>query len=654
MKALLISIIVLGSIFLVCNPSYSQYNTKFEEEVFKLYKENSPSAYELLNAINYNEELYAKGKRQIDEHIKNLRSKNLHLKPLKKQIQTIYKTTHSKFFKKYNEKSFFNNIFENGNYNCVTASAFYALMFDEFNINYSIKETPTHIYIIADTSGLQTLIESTLPGTGVVNYNEKFKNDFVAYLNKNKIISDIEFENSTTDEFFREYYSKDKSINLMELAAIQYYNKGIFLMMDEKFSGAASYLRKALAIYPSNSIRYNHYTALQNALINDYNKKIYDGKLFGQLVQLSIEDSSLIQLMSNYFNNVSLELCINSPDMDRFKNFYQDILSQCSVENIPSEILHKYHYFKAYNYGVTGDYPLAFSEIKRAYLLNQNNLLVKELAQNLGAKHMFHESRYKKQIDSLEHYFEELPFLQENQLFQQQFVYYYMKVISECYMYNEPKEGYSYYNRFLQAIEKYSFKYYSEEHISIGLGSMAYYYAGNDNFSKALQIANKGLELAPESLRLKQVKAEIKDIKQMSKNYNSYNSNVSSQEIVYVNPNKSTSEDLKDKVYEHFPGKWKAVSIIIEDMEQALTKKESFEFDAEKNKDCTYTQNGKTEKGKWAYRMKSKCIYFVPNYDKDKYKVFRVKEVSDDEIIILPYKDQKTPSPYRYVLKPIK
>ena len=309
MKTLLISIIVLDIIFLACNPSYSQYNTKFEEEVFKLYKENSASAYDLLNAINYNEELYAKGKRQIDEHIKNLRSKNLHLKPLKKQIQTIYKITHSKFFKKYETEAFFNNIFENGNYNCVTASAFYALMFDEFNINYSIKETPTHIYIIADTSRLQTLIESTLPGTGVVSFNEKFKNDFVVYLNTNKIISDIEFKNSTTKELFRKFYSTDKTINLLELAAIQYYNKGIFLMLEEKFSGAVSYFKKALAIYPSNSISYNHYTALQNALVKDYNKKVYDGKLFGQLVQSSIEDSSLIQLMSDYFNNVSFELC---------------------------------------------------------------------------------------------------------------------------------------------------------------------------------------------------------------------------------------------------------------------------------------------------------------------------------------------------------
>lgn len=653
MRTLLIPILILVSIFVGCIPTYSQYSTKFEAETFRLCEADSASFYDLLNALNYNQELYAKGKIQIDRHIKNLKSKKIHLKPLKKQIKTIYKTTHSKFFKKYDEKAFFNNIFENGNYNCVTASALYALLFDEFNINYSIRETPTHIYIIADTLGLQTLIESTLPGTGVMNFNGKFKKDFIEYLNKNKIISDKEFRNSTTDELFRKHYSKDKNIGLKELAAIQYCNKGVFLMQEEKFSGAALYFKKALEIYPSNSIVYNHYAAVQNALAKDYNKKEYDGKLYGQIVKSSLVDSSLISLMTDYFNNISLELCVNSPDIERFNKFYMDILSQCSVEDVPVGILNKYHYCKAYNYGISGNYRFALSEIKKAYLLNQDNLLVKELAKELAVKHMFIERRYKNQIDSLEYYFEELPFLIENQLFQQRYVYYYMKVISDCYKFNEPEEGNRYYNKFFQALEKYSINNYSEDHIILGFGTMIYYCIMGKDFTKAMQVVEKGLELAPESLKLKYVKLEIERAKQrveqMAKNSNRLKSYINRQETIYVNLN----EDLKNKVYKHFPGKWKAVSIIIEDMEQELTKKESFEFVAKKNKNCTYTQNGKTENGKWAYRTKSKCIYFVPNYDKDKYKVFKVKEISGDKIVILPYKDQKRASPYKYVLKPI-
>ena len=82
---------------------------------------------------------------------------------------------------------------------------------------------------------MQTLIESTTPGNGTVAFNDKMKKEFVAYLHNNKIISDYEFNNNSTDELFKEHYSKDKSINKSQLAAIQYYNKGIFLMNDEKY-----------------------------------------------------------------------------------------------------------------------------------------------------------------------------------------------------------------------------------------------------------------------------------------------------------------------------------------------------------------------------------------------------------------------------------
>ena len=654
MKTPIKLIISLAILTLTYSNSYCQYNNNFEEDIFSHYEEKSADVFDLLNAVNYNEELYNKGKILIDEHIRELKSKNLQIKPLKKQIQTIYKTTHSKFFKKYETKALFNNIFENGSYNCVTATALYGIIFNAFDINYSIRETPTHVYIIADTLGLQTLIESTLPGSGVMTFNEKYKKDLVEYLNENKIISDLEFESTTTEELFKKYYSKDKTINIFELAALQYYNMGIFLMEEDKFSGAATYLKKAEIIYPSTAISYNRYAAIQNALANDYNKKSYDGNLFGQFINSDIKDSSLIRTVTDYFNNISLELCINSPDINRYDTFYGNILSQCAIEKIPAEIQLKHHYFKAYNYGITGNYPASLSQIKKAYILDEDNLMVKELARETGINHLFLETRFKNQIDSFEYYFAELPFLLSNSLFQQQYVYYYMKVISDCFLYDNPDEGIIYYDRFLKAFDNYNIENYSDEHIGICFTVVSAYYLENENYTKALQIIDKGFELAPESLRLKQIKAEIENVRQRAKNKQKNSSSNYDIPVVYMDQNFVTPDELNKNVNEYFPGKWKAVSIIIEDMEQDLTTKESFEFDAKKNKDCTYSTNGIKEIGKWAYRKNSKCIYFVPDSDKDKYKVFKVKEMSADKIIILPYKDQKKPSPYSYILKPIK
>lgn len=635
---------------------HSQHQTSFEKEAFERYSKDSIDAYDLLNAINFNQALYERGKKRIDEHINKLRAKKIQKKSLKKQIQTIYKITHAQFFRKYEMEAYFNNIFENGTYNCVTASALYALIFDAFDINYSIKETPSHVYLIADTSGQQTLIESTLPGSGVVTYNDKFKREFVEYLNTQKIISDDEFKTSTTQQLFKRYYTKDKSINLYQLAAIQYYNKGVFLMLDQKYSGAIIPLKKAASIYPSTNVNYNYYTSLKNALVIDYKEKTYDGQLFGQLIESSKKDSSMVELISGYFHNISLELCIQAPDINRYKTFYKDIQSETLLEDIPASIRYKYHYYLAYHNKVSDNLPIALSEIRKAYNVDRNNLLAQDLAKNIIGRNLAAEKSNKKRLDSLEKYFTEFPFLTKSKGFQHDYVLYYMKIISEGYMYEAPKEGEEYYVRFLRAMDRYNIQHFDEEHIVIGLGVMAGYYSEEkNNYTKALSIIDKAIQLVPESLKLKQIKKEIKQDQLAKARYKKYSAKSSSEiEIVYPSEREIRNKNLNDKVNEHFPGKWKATSIVIEDMEQKLNAKEVFQFIAKKNKDCTYIHNGKTEKGKWAYRIKSKCIYFVPDHDKDQYKVFRVKEVSENKLVIRPYKDQKTPSPYKYILKPIK
>lgn len=641
-------IFLLIFVFASTTFSYSQEDLTFEERILNNYKDSIPDVYDLLHTVNYDSKLHLEGKKKISSFIQELNNKGVQKKSLKKQIQTIYKKTHSNFFSKYDENAFFNDIFKNGNYNCVTASALYALIFDEFKINYSIRETPNHVYIIADTLGLQTLIESTLPGSGVMSFNAKYKKDYIEYLKDNKIISESEFQSETTEKLFKKYYTKDKSINKYELAAIQYYNKGIFLFNEEKYSGAAKNLAKALTIYPSNTIKYMHYAALQNALINDVKTKTFDGEIFGQIVKAAEEDESLQGLSKDYFNDVSHQLCIESPDIERYNTFFDNVTKVCPKEKIPSSILSKYHFYLAYNNGISSNYKKALEDVILAYNYDNDNLSINELAINLGTKHLFVESNYTDQIDNMEYYFEHLPFLTKNKMYQSQYTYYHMKVISEAFKYDNHKVGQKYYDKFVSDLTKYDLIHFSDDHISYGFSSAAYYYASKNNFKKAASVVSQGLDLAPSSYMLTDMKRELNKRKQYVLNMQNYKKSSSSTDT-YVDP----AEKLKQDLYKHFPGKWQAETIIIEDMEQALTPRESFELDAHTSKRCTYSQNDKIEEGKWAYRKVSRCIYFVPKNNKDGYKVFKLKEVTADKLVLIPFKDQKKPSPYKYVLKRI-
>src|SRR5690606_6287336 len=155
--------------------------------------------------VNYNKH-FASG-------IVEVSSSRLDKKSPEKKIKTIYNTAHQHFLKKYEFKNHFSDIFTTGAYNCVSATALYAMIFNELDIPYSIKETPTHVYLISYPSTHSILVETTDPAGGYYVLNDKFKAQFVENLKESKLISEAEFRNSTTNDIFNEYYFTESDIS---------------------------------------------------------------------------------------------------------------------------------------------------------------------------------------------------------------------------------------------------------------------------------------------------------------------------------------------------------------------------------------------------------------------------------------------------------
>ncbi|MFV0605748.1 MAG: hypothetical protein ACK5NK_07905 [Niabella sp.] len=113
---------------------------------------------------------------------------------------------HKAFLIKYIDNPRFSEIFITGNYNCATASALYAFILDKIGIAYQIRETPTHVYIVADPAGANVLFETTTPGMKSVQMNEKFQHEYLNYLQKNKIITEEEARNDKKSKVFEKYF----------------------------------------------------------------------------------------------------------------------------------------------------------------------------------------------------------------------------------------------------------------------------------------------------------------------------------------------------------------------------------------------------------------------------------------------------------------
>ena len=80
-----------------------------------------------------------------------------------KNIKKIYKEVHDSYCQKYTMNTDFSDLFKDGSYNCVSGTAIYALIFEELDIPYSIKEVPTHVYLVAYPETENIYVEATDP-----------------------------------------------------------------------------------------------------------------------------------------------------------------------------------------------------------------------------------------------------------------------------------------------------------------------------------------------------------------------------------------------------------------------------------------------------------------------------------------------------------
>ena len=119
--------------------SFKDFLKNNNKDYLRLFLTNSPSSESDLKLFEA----------KIDQTILEINSSGALKKKNDKKVKYIYQTVHEKFLSKYEAENRFYEIIKTGNYNCVTATALYALFFEKLSIPYTIKEEPTHVYLVA-------------------------------------------------------------------------------------------------------------------------------------------------------------------------------------------------------------------------------------------------------------------------------------------------------------------------------------------------------------------------------------------------------------------------------------------------------------------------------------------------------------------------
>lgn len=493
-----------------------QFSVVHEQQAFKALKPLTfESQFRLLYAASPEADpaRLAQHERALKDFIAALEPKVAKAKTPEKKIKAIHREVHQAYFTKYMLVNHFSSIFSKGEYNCVSATALYGLVLQQLNIPFVIKETPTHVFLVAYPAAERIALESTDPQAGYIVFDAKFKQEYISQLRKMKLISEKEFQTKGVEVLFNEMYYNNQDISMQELIALQYYNDGLYLLDEEKYGAGLLQFEKGYSLYPCDRGGFLMYTS---TLLAKEKTTYADTAYTHYLIKLAN-----IQGIDHHRDQLAGEFALFTQDqlagkgkVAHYDKMYHKLINKLSDSVLINEISYTYAFEKgrvAYN---SGQFTEALGWSEKAYQLqpnatNSTGLLTSCLAQRLNVLSSFDE---KTRL--LEDLLKKYPSLQGNNMLYSQLLQFYLVQFGQAFELEQEKKGLQFRQHFEQAYLRNQGKTegYVLDNSLIGraYSVAAVYYFRRGQTATARQYIAKGLEYAPDNHELLQRRQMIR------------------------------------------------------------------------------------------------------------------------------------------------
>lgn len=436
---------------------------------------------------------------------------NLHLrmagKSEAKQVKIIYEYVHKTFLKVYKLRNSFSDIFEKGEYNCVSATALYAIIFQKLNIPFQIKETPTHVYLMTYPQSFKILIETTSPANGYYQFNSSFIEKYVKNLYNNKIITKQEYDTSSVNNLFNRYYFTSSNISLLELSGIQYSNYGVFHAEDKNYEKAIIDFKKACYLYPCYRNEYLLMTSLIYTLSNNDYK---NSESVNYLITLCYYNNNKNNEVSNEdikneFIRLTQYQLINNSNRSFYEASFNQIKSALKDTELISEISFIYHYELArLGYLNGGKNDEQFSHLKEAYQANPKNADLQNIILADFSKRIERTEQTTEIIKLIDQYTTQFDFLKTHKEFNSVKANCILELAFENLSMNNLIKGEAYLTEFENLYKEIPGLDPRQIFIEKAYSAAAAIYYKKGNYSKAKQFLKTGLIYSPDNFGLKQ------------------------------------------------------------------------------------------------------------------------------------------------------
>jgi len=479
-----------------------KFNSDFEKEAFMELQSGKSDYLKLFLGISpaMNQELF----NQIDLKIKSesdrIRAKKFDKLKDEKKISLIYTIVNDEVLSRYEEKILFPDIFKTGNFNCLTASAYYGFLFTDLNVGFDFRETMNHVHPVAYPSTLQIKVETTDPLNGFQYFDSKLKLQFVGYLINAKIISKEEAKNTTIDSIFNKFYFPESSIGLKELAGLQYLNDALYRFGDGSFDQSFIQIQKAYYLYPSNRVSTLMLFLLSGCISEQDYKEVEDVSYIA-LASRFIGNNLDEKLLLSEFASLTEEVLVSRSQTVLYDQMFDTLMNSIDEGNTKISIETQYHFQKGRVLMSTFRIKEALAHFEKALSLQPENLELQTLTvQSLA--YSFSTASNQEIVKNIEDFELRFPLMQTNEGFISLQMIGYLQLGEEKFDFEKPAEGELLLKKFENLFRLHPGISIQYEKVGDAYSAAAVYYFKRNNKISAKAWLNRGLVISPENYQL--------------------------------------------------------------------------------------------------------------------------------------------------------
>jgi tetratricopeptide (TPR) repeat protein len=471
--------------------TFSAFLKKNEKDYLKLFLANSSGSEAELKLFE----------QKINETVREIENSGALKKKNDKKIRQIYDLVHKRFLIKYQLENRFYEIIKTGNYNCVTATALYALFFERLGIPYVIKEEPTHVYLVAYPNTENIMVETTTPFSGLLDFDASFKATYVNTLRNQKIIAGSESLGSV-EELFNKYYFGNANITLGQLVGIHYMNDGLFRRDHDDMIGAYEQMKKAHLYYPNTRSEYllMIFTAAQ--LEDTGLSPMKRAALVGQISRFK-SSGITPDMVKGEFYQITQTVLLKDNNKELYSKCYAETLKYITDQDIANEISYIYYYENGRVLYNQGNFVRAKPYFSQALLLQPNNADLGGVFVSCLGQSLRNERNTTAVVDSLQFYKKKFKSLEQNNNFNSMLAMVYVMEAGSQYEKGNVTLGEKYRLMFESMNDsEMDITILAPHEVGNAYSNACVYYFKKGQREKAKQILNKGLKIVPDDYQL--------------------------------------------------------------------------------------------------------------------------------------------------------